>query len=106
MKKISRLISAGIIIATVSGLLAFKAFGLGTIYCIPDAQVSAVDPNKSCTNQPAGINAYRVDYGVSFNPADPTANPCPAGFTPFDNSQLNKCIQKVPGTDHFVATLP
>jgi len=104
MKKMKMIVTAAVVLFAVSGALAFKPYGLGQIYCIATSQVGSANPDKACTDQP--VTANRIDYILSTNPADPTTNPCPANFTPFDNSQLNKCIQKVPGTDHFVQTLP
>lgn len=105
MKRIKMILSAAVVVASVSGALAFKPLGAGSIYCIPTAQVSLVNTALACNNaaQPA---MTKIDYRVSTNPAHPTTNPCPVNQTPFDNSLSNQCIQKTPGTDRFTTTLP
>ena len=97
-------VSAAVVLASVSGALAFKPFGAGTIYCVPDANVNLVNQAQFCTasGQPAST---RIDWRASTNPAHTTLNPCPANQTPFDGSVSTQCIKKTPGTDRFQATL-
>jgi len=103
MKKVRMIVSAALVFAVVSGALAFKPFGAGTVYCFANGDVTSVNSALSCndTHQPART---KIDYAKSTNTQDPTTNPCPSGKTPFDGSVSGACTQLIPNTDHFKTT--
>ena len=103
MKKIRMIVSAAVVFAVVSGALAFKPFGAGTVYCFANGDVTSVNSALSCndTHQPTRT---KIDWAKSTNTQDQTTNPCASGKTPFNGAVSGACTQLVPGTDHFAQT--